>query len=87
MLIGLSAGNVFTQLILNGMNDKPVIFALALPTPEILPSMAKKYRPDCIVATGRADYVNHINNNVVFPFVFRAILDTMSSQVNQDGRL
>ena len=58
VLIGVSAANVFTESIVRSLNKDPVIFAMANPNPEILPSLAKEYRPDCIIATGRSDYAN-----------------------------
>lgn len=79
VLIGLSTGNRFTEANLKGMNKDPIVFALAIPTPEILPEVVKKCRPDCIVATGRPDFPNQINNVLCFPYLFRAVLDTSSS--------
>ena len=61
------------------MNKDPIVFALAIPTPEILPEEVKKCRPDCIVATGRPDFPNQINNVLCYPFIFRAVLDTSSN--------
>lgn len=69
---------------IKSMNDAPVIFALAVQGPEILPEVAKKFKPDCMIATSRPDFANQINNIVVFPFLFRAILDTQSTQVNHE---
>ena len=79
VLIGVSAANVFTESIVKSMNKDPVIFAMANPNPEIVPTLAKKYRPDCIIATGRSDYANQINNVMCFPFLFRAALDCRAS--------
>ena len=87
MLIGVSAANVFTETILKSMNDHPVIFAMANPNPEILPSFAKEYRPDCIIATGRSDFQNQINNVMCFPYLFRAALDTRASQINEEMKM
>lgn len=56
---------------------------MANPEPEIRPELAKKYRPDCIIGTGRSDYANQVNNVMCFPFLFRATLDTRSSEINQ----
>ena len=75
VLIGVSSANVFTETILKSLNNHPVIFAMANPNPEIVPTLAKQYRPDCIIATGRSDYANQINNVMCFPFLFRATLD------------
>lgn len=87
MLIGVSAANVFTEQIVKSMNKDPVIFAMANPNPEIIPSLAKEYRPDCIIATGRSDYANQINNVMCFPFLFRAALDTRATQINEEMKM
>eukprot|EP00588_Corethron_pennatum_P015827 CAMPEP_0194279554 /NCGR_PEP_ID=MMETSP0169-20130528/13993_1 /TAXON_ID=218684 /ORGANISM="Corethron pennatum, Strain L29A3" /LENGTH=447 /DNA_ID=CAMNT_0039023993 /DNA_START=123 /DNA_END=1466 /DNA_ORIENTATION=- len=87
VLIGVSAANVFTEKIVRSMKKDPVIFAMANPNPEIIPTLAKKYRPDCIIATGRSDYANQINNVMCFPFLFRAALDTRSSQINEEMKM
>ena len=60
---------------------------MANPEPEIRPELAKQWRPDCIIATGRSDYPNQINNVMCFPFLFRATLDTRSSQINEPMKL
>jgi malate dehydrogenase (oxaloacetate-decarboxylating)(NADP+) len=65
------------------LNKDPIIFAMANPEPEIRPELAKKIRPDCIIATGRSDYPNQINNVMCFPFLFRATLDVRASQINE----
>jgi len=87
VLIGVSAANVFTEKIVRNMKKDPVIFAMANPNPEIIPTLAKKYRPDCIIATGRSDYANQINNVMCFPFLFRAALDTRSTQINEEMKM
>ena len=87
VLIGVSAANVFTEEIVKKLNSNPVIFAMANPNPEILPSLAKRYRPDCIVATGRSDFANQINNVMCFPFLFRATLDCRASQINEEMKM
>jgi malate dehydrogenase (oxaloacetate-decarboxylating)(NADP+) len=79
VLIGVSARDVFTEEICKNLNPDPVIFAMANPNPEVTPVNAKLWRPDCIIATGRSDYPNQINNVMCFPFLFRATLDTRSS--------
>jgi malate dehydrogenase (oxaloacetate-decarboxylating)(NADP+) len=61
------------------LNPNPVIFAMANPNPEVLPEVARKIRPDCIIATGRSDYPNQINNVMCFPFLFRATLDVRAT--------
>lgn len=87
MLIGVSSANLFTETIVKSLNKDPVIFAMANPNPEIIPSLAKEYRPDCIVATGRSDYANQINNVMCFPFLFRAALDCRASQINEEMKM
>src|SRR6267154_4517726 len=71
VFVGLSVAGIVTGDMLPGMTKKPVIFALANPTPEIMPDEAKKARPDAIVATGRSDFPNQVNNVLGFPFIFR----------------
>lgn len=87
VLIGVSAADVFTETIVKSLNKDPVIFAMANPNPEIVPTLAKEYRPDCIIATGRSDYANQINNVMCFPFLFRATLDTRSSAINEEMKM
>ena len=87
VLIGVSGPNLFTETMVKSMNKDPVIFAMANPNPEIIPSLAKEYRPDCIVATGRSDYANQINNVMCFPFLFRAALDCRASQINEEMKM
>ena len=79
VLIGVSAPGVFTEAIVKGLALKPIIFAMANPEPEIRPELAKSYRDDLIIATGRSDYPNQVNNVMCFPFVFRAALDTRAT--------
>jgi malate dehydrogenase (oxaloacetate-decarboxylating)(NADP+) len=69
------------------MADKPLIFALANPTPEILPELAKEVRPDAIIATGRSDYPNQVNNVLCFPFIFRGALDAGATKINEEMKL
>jgi len=87
VLIGVSAANVFTETIVKSLAKDPVIFAMANPNPEIVPTLAREYRPDCIIATGRSDYANQINNVMCFPFLFRATLDTRASQINEEMKM
>jgi len=87
VLIGVSSAGVFTEEILKVLNKDPVIFAMANPEPEVRPEVAKKVRPDCIIATGRSDYPNQINNVMCFPFLFRATLDTRSTQINEEMKM
>jgi malate dehydrogenase (oxaloacetate-decarboxylating)(NADP+) len=72
---------------LKNLNENPIIFAMANPEPEIRPELAKKIRPDCIIATGRSDYPNQINNVMCFPFLFRATLDVRASQINENMKM
>lgn len=74
-ILGLSSGNVVKAKYLKYMNKNPIIFALANPIPEIMPTEIIKYRKDCIIATGRSDFPNQVNNVLCFPYVFRAALD------------
>jgi malate dehydrogenase (oxaloacetate-decarboxylating)(NADP+) len=82
IFIGLSKGNLLSGDMLRLMADKPIIFAMANPNPEILPPDAKLARPDAIVATGRSDFPNQVNNSLCFPHLFRAALDTQASIIN-----
>ena len=87
VLIGVSSAGAFTEQILKSLNKNPVIFAMANPEPEVRPEVAKRIRPDCIIATGRSDYPNQINNVMCFPFLFRATLDTRSTQINEEMKM
>jgi len=87
VLIGVSAPGIFTEDILKTLNTDPIIFAMANPEPEVRPEVAKRVRPDCIIATGRSDYPNQINNVMCFPFLFRATLDTRSSSINEEMKM
>ena len=69
------------------MGKEPLIFALANPTPEILPEEVKAVRPDAIIATGRSDYPNQVNNVVCFPFIFRGALDVGATAINQEMKV
>jgi malate dehydrogenase (oxaloacetate-decarboxylating)(NADP+) len=83
VFLGLSAPNVLKQEWLPQMAAKPLILALANPDPEILPELVKASRPDAIMATGRSDYVNQVNNVLCFPFVFRGALDVDATTINE----
>lgn len=87
VFLGLSTGGVLKPEALKGMSDQPIIMALANPTPEILPEDAKKVRPDCIIATGRSDYPNQVNNVLCFPFIFRGALDVGATVINDEMKL
>jgi malate dehydrogenase (oxaloacetate-decarboxylating)(NADP+) len=82
IFLGLSAGGVLKKDMVARMNPNPVIFALANPTPEILPEEVKEVRSDAIIATGRTDYPNQINNVLCFPYIFRGALDCGATTIN-----
>ena len=81
---GLSVANVMTPEMVKLMAQDPVIFAMANPDPEIRPELAKEARSDVIIATGRSDYTNQVNNVLGFPFIFRGALDVRAKQINDD---
>jgi malate dehydrogenase (oxaloacetate-decarboxylating)(NADP+) len=87
VFFGLSAGNVVTAEMVKGMAPDPVIFALANPDPEIPYDVARQARPDAIVATGRSDYPNQVNNVLGFPFIFRGALDVRATTINDEMKL
>ena len=82
--LGLSVPGVITQDEVKTMAERPVIFALANPTPEIMPELVKEVRPDALIATGRSDYPNQINNVLCFPFLFRGALDCGATVINEE---
>jgi malate dehydrogenase (oxaloacetate-decarboxylating)(NADP+) len=83
IFLGLSAGGVLKPEMVKKMTPKPLILALANPEPEILPDLAKQARPDAIIATGRSDYPNQVNNVLCFPFIFRGALDVGATTINE----
>jgi malate dehydrogenase (oxaloacetate-decarboxylating)(NADP+) len=83
IFLGLSAGGVLKQEMVKKMADNPLIFALANPTPEILPEEVKAVRPDAVMATGRTDYPNQVNNVLCFPFIFRGALDVGATTITR----
>ncbi len=87
VFFGLSVANCVTPEMLLAMADRPVVFALANPDPEIPYEVAVKTRPDAIVATGRSDYPNQVNNVLGFPFIFRGALDVRATTINQAMKL
>ncbi|MBV6520500.1 MAG: NADP-dependent malic enzyme [Gemmatimonadaceae bacterium] len=87
VLVGLSAAGAITPEMLVPMARDPIIFALANPTPEIMPDVAHAARPDAIVATGRSDYPNQVNNVLGFPFIFRGALDARATEVNEEMKM
>ena len=84
VFLGLSAGGVLSPDMVKRMAGDPLILALANPTPEIMPEAAKAVRPDAIIATGRSDYPNQVNNVLCFPFLFRGALDVGATTINED---
>jgi malate dehydrogenase (oxaloacetate-decarboxylating)(NADP+) len=83
LFLGLSAPGVLTQDMVKSMAPKPLILAMANPTPEIMPELAMAVRPDAIVATGRSDFPNQVNNVLCFPFIFRGALDCGATTINE----
>ncbi len=87
IFLGLSAGGVLKPEMVAKMAQRPLILALANPNPEIMPEDAKAARPDCIIATGRSDYPNQVNNVLCFPFIFRGALDAGATIINEAMKL
>ncbi|WP_242101786.1 MULTISPECIES: NADP-dependent malic enzyme [unclassified Lysobacter] len=87
IFLGLAAGGVLKPEMVATMAERPIILALANPYPEILPEDAKRVRPDCIIATGRSDYPNQVNNALCFPYIFRGALDVGATEINEAMKL
>jgi malate dehydrogenase (oxaloacetate-decarboxylating)(NADP+) len=87
IFLGLSAGGVLKGEMVKRMAQRPLILALANPVPEIMPEEAKAARPDCIIATGRSDYPNQVNNVLCFPFIFRGALDAGATTITEEMKL
>lgn len=87
VFIGVSVKDALKPEFLLKMNKNPIIFAMANPDPEIRPEVAKAIRPDCIIATGRSDYPNQVNNVMCFPFLFRGTLDVRAREINEPMKL
>ena len=83
VFLGLSKGDILTGKMLLSMNDNPIVFALANPDPEVDYNYAKSIREDIVIATGRSDYPNQINNVLGFPFIFRGALDVRAREINE----
>jgi malate dehydrogenase (oxaloacetate-decarboxylating)(NADP+) len=83
VLLGCSAAGAVTQDMVKSMARQPIILALANPEPEIRPELAKAVRPDCIIATGRSDYPNQVNNVLCFPYIFRGALDSGATSITE----
>jgi len=87
VFLGLSAGGILKPEMVATMAPRPIIFALANPNPEITPEEAKAVRPDCIMATGRSDYPNQVNNALCFPYLFRGALDVGATVINEPMKI
>ncbi|SDG28883.1 MULTISPECIES: NADP-dependent malic enzyme [Thalassobaculum] len=87
IFLGLSAPGVLKPEMVKTMADRPIIMALANPTPEIMPEEAKAVRDDAIIATGRSDYPNQVNNVLCFPFIFRGALDVGATTINEEMKI
>jgi len=83
VVLGCSAAGAISADMVRSMADKPIILALANPEPEIRPELAKSVRPDCIIATGRSDYPNQVNNVLCFPYIFRGALDCGATRITE----
>ena len=84
VFVGLSQAGLVTKDMVKSMADRPLVFAMANPDPEITPVDARDARPDAICATGRSDYANQVNNVLGFPFIFRGALDVRASKINEE---
>ncbi|NCW67949.1 MAG: NADP-dependent malic enzyme [Marivivens sp.] len=87
LFLGLSGPGVLKPEMVKKMSARPIVFALANPTPEILPDLAREASPDAIIATGRSDYPNQVNNVLCFPFIFRGALDVGATEINDEMQI
>ncbi|RZI63718.1 MAG: NADP-dependent malic enzyme, partial [Variovorax sp.] len=87
VFLGCSAPGVVSPDMVKSMGTQPILLALANPEPEIRPELAKEVRPDCIIATGRSDYPNQVNNVLCFPYIFRGALDCGASKITEEMKL
>ncbi len=87
VFLGLSVAKAVTSEMLKSMADRPIVFAMANPEPEIMPDVAKKARPDAIIATGRSDFPNQVNNVLGFPYIFRGALDVRATSINEEMKI
>ncbi|HCA14650.1 MAG TPA: NADP-dependent malic enzyme, partial [Alphaproteobacteria bacterium] len=87
VFLGLSVAGALSAEMVQSMADRPIIFAMANPVPEIMPEEAKSVRPDAIIATGRSDYPNQVNNVLGFPYIFRGALDVRASKINEEMKI
>jgi len=87
IFMGVSVADILDEKMLKSMGDKPIIFAMANPDPEVRPELVQKVRPDAIMATGRSDYPNQVNNVLGFPFIFRGALDVHATAINEEMKV
>src|SRR5260221_14005969 len=87
VFVGLSVAGAVTRAMVAAMAERPIIFALANPVPEITPEEVRKVRNDAIIATGRSDYANQVNNVLGFPFIFRGALDVRATEINEEMKM
>jgi malate dehydrogenase (oxaloacetate-decarboxylating)(NADP+) len=87
VFLGLSAPGILTADMVKSMAERPLVFALANPVPEILPELVRAARPDAVIATGRSDYTNQVNNVLCFPFIFRGALDVGAVTINEEMKI
>jgi malate dehydrogenase (oxaloacetate-decarboxylating)(NADP+) len=87
VFIGLSVAGAVTKEMLRPMADRPIVFALANPVPEILPDEVREVRDDAVIATGRSDFPNQVNNVLGFPFIFRGALDVRATEINEEMKM
>lgn len=87
VFVGLSKGNILSQKMIQSMNERPIVFALANPVPEISYEDAMASRPDVLMSTGRSDYPNQINNVIGFPYIFRGALDVHATAINEEMKM
>jgi len=87
VFVGLSVAGAVTGEMIRPMAERPIIFALANPVPEILPEQVREVRDDAIIATGRSDYANQVNNVLGFPFIFRGALDVRATEINEEMKM
>src|SRR6056300_447758 len=87
VFLGLSAPNILTKEMVKSMAKNPIIFACANPDPEIKPELVKEVRDDAIIATGRSDYPNQVNNLIGFPYIFRGALDVRAKEINEEMKV